>query len=96
MKLSLNDIIKKWCRISYRHPYIILVLAIAITIPAFFQTQKIRLDTKLLRLLPKHSTASVLSKELEGVAREGEVLRSFLKIKQKRTLRRHSLKASPG
>ena len=59
------------CRISGRHPYLCLSLAVLMSIPASLEVRNIRLDTNLRRLLPQNSPSVLWSEELSPVVGDG-------------------------
>jgi hypothetical protein len=59
------------CRSSLRRPFQWLALTVIISLPAFYQLQQIKVDTNLIRLLPRTSRASVLTRDLERVVSDG-------------------------
>lgn len=59
------------CRSSLRHPWLWLALTVVISLPAYYQLQRIKVDTNLIRLLPRTSRASVLTRDLEKVVSDG-------------------------
>jgi predicted RND superfamily exporter protein len=64
------------CQKSIRHPYLWLLAALCLCIPALQQAASVRLDADPIRLLPKNSRASELTRELEPILGE----RSFFYV----------------
>ena len=59
------------CRISIRHPYIVLALVLLLSVPAFFEVLKITIDPGLVRLLPTDARASKNTRELSSIIGDG-------------------------
>ena len=59
------------CRFSYRHAYVLVLLALALSVPAFFEARNLTLDTDLTRLLPRNSEAVRWSERLESAVGDG-------------------------
>ncbi len=55
------------CRHSFRRPFLFLLLALLVTIPAVLQLNRIGLDTDLIRLLPENSHAVRMKKQVENI-----------------------------
>ena len=72
----LNKLTDTVCRSSIRHPYLWLLVALCLCIPALQQGASVKLDADPIRLLPKTSRASALTRELEPVLGE----RSFFYV----------------
>ena len=58
MNKLFRHLVNAICTWSVRHPYILLLIVSAATIPAIHQVRKIKFSTSLLRLLPKTSRAA--------------------------------------
>lgn len=64
-------VITKICSSAIRHPVIILLLTVIVTVPAAVHLKNIRLETNLIRLLPSHSRAASLTRELKDIVSDG-------------------------
>lgn len=59
------------CRFSLVHPWLVIALTVAISIPAYIEMQEIDVDTNLVRLLPGHSRAAQNTRELSALTGDG-------------------------
>ncbi len=62
------DFIIKW---SVQKPWLMLGMIILITVPAAYLLKDIKVDTNLIKLLPKHAKAAVATRELESMVGDG-------------------------
>ncbi len=54
------------CRLSLRHPWLWLLAALAISVPAYQQVRKLSVDANSVRLLPKGGRSARLQREIGG------------------------------
>src|SRR5262245_46683720 len=59
-----DRIVNAICRSSFRHPFIWLLVTLALTVACLGQVAKVRLNTDLTRLLPRNSPAVYWSQQL--------------------------------
>jgi hypothetical protein len=59
------------CRRAVAHPFLWLAGVLLLSLPTLTEVARIRVDTDLIRLLPRTSRASVLTTELEDVVSDG-------------------------
>jgi hypothetical protein len=64
-------LIEALCRSSVRRPWLWFVVTLVISLPALWQVRDVGIDTDLIRLLPRTSRASVLTRQLENVVSDG-------------------------
>ncbi len=62
------DFIITW---SVRKPWLMLGVVILFTVPAGYLLKDIKVDTNLIKLLPKHAKAAVATRELEEMVGDG-------------------------
>jgi len=55
------------CKQSLKRPFLWLISALILSIPAVMELSRIGLDTDLIRLLPEHSRAAVLKKKMDNI-----------------------------
>ncbi len=65
---TIIDFIINW---SVRKPWIMLGIVILFTVPAGYLLKDIKVDTNLIKLLPKHAKAAVATRELEEMVGDG-------------------------
>ncbi len=66
-----RSIISRICSSAIRRPFLLLLLTALVTVPAIIHLNKIRIETNLIRLLPRHSKAAFFTKKLEKVVSDG-------------------------
>ncbi len=71
MKKIYQKIIDYIIGISVRKPWLMLGFVILITVPAAYLLKDIKVDTNLIKLLPKHAKAAVATRELEEMVGDG-------------------------
>ncbi|HEY6000023.1 MAG TPA: MMPL family transporter, partial [bacterium] len=59
------------CRTAWRHPWRWVALVVLVSAPAAWQASHLSVDSDLIRLLPRSSPASVLTKQLDPVVSDG-------------------------
>ena len=55
------------CGQALRKPFVWLMAALIVSIPAVLQFSRVGLDTDLIRLLPENSRASILKKKMDDI-----------------------------
>jgi predicted RND superfamily exporter protein len=71
MRAQYRRLITLLCRSVLRHPYRWLAVMVLISLPAADRMRDIKVDTNLIRLLPRSSRASVLTRDLQKVVSDG-------------------------